>query len=208
MKLTKTQKAFIIRAYCVTKAEYTEKSPDFYYHQGLHAGLKISKSETEPDTVIVTRTDGHGKIRFRDRWILEPDGTPCFLSSNPADVPLSDIQVIKDLEAEIVRLKQEGAKWKEIASLSKSNSDTHDEDYIVKLKAENQALKAKLYELEAKISRKGKAGRKENMERKETLRDHIDKLIHAGMREKEICAKLGISRATFYRYRYKQKPVG
>ena len=206
MKLTKKQKELIIKTYSVTKSEYEEKAPDFYYHRGLHCSLKISKSETEPDTVIVTRTDGHGKIRFRDRWILEPDGTPCFLSSNPANVPLSDAQIIRDLEAEVVRLKKEGAKWKEIASLSKSNSDTHDEDYIVKLKAENQALKAKLYELEAKISRKGKAGRKENMERKETLRDHIDTLIHAGMHEKEICAKLGISRASFYRY--KQKPVG
>ena len=206
MKLTKTQKNQIIKAYCVTKAEYEEKAPDFYYHRGLHCSLKISKSETEPNTVIVTRTDGHGRIQFRDRWILEKDGTPCFLTSNPANVPLSDVQIIKDLEQEIVLLKQEGTKLKEIASISNSNSDTHDEDYIVNLKVENQALKAKLYELEAKMSRKGKAGRKENMERKETLRDHIDTLIHAGMHEKEICVKLGISRTTFYRY--KQKPGG
>ena len=206
MKLTKTQKNQIIKAYCVTKAEYEEKAPDFFYHRGLHCSLKISKSETEPNTVIVTRTDGHGRIQFRDRWTMEKDGTPCFLTSNPANVPLSDVQIIKDLEQEIVLLKQEGTKLKEMASLSNSNNDIVAEKRIDILKSENQALKAEISELEGKLHRKGKAGRKENAERKEALHNQIDNLLHARMDEKKICAKLGISRATFFRY--KKKPVG
>lgn len=197
-KLTKAEKQEIIAAYTVTKSEYKELKENFFYHSGLRSSITISPIETESGYFLVTRSDGNGLIQFRDRWKKNKDGSMLFVSSNPASVPLSDIDIINDLQSEIERLREAGRNFLNEHSVNQYCVEQKPDQGLAE---ENERLKNEIEILKSKLARKGKAGRLENREHKEELHQKIQKLLSEGKGEKEICEELQIGRATYYRHK-------
>lgn len=100
-------------------------------------------------------------------------------------------QNFHDLISENESLKRELEKLK--SDSDKDNSD-HLQEEIEKLHQENQKLKN-----EKKHNARG-AGRKPSQERLNAI-EQVKKLLEAGASEQEIKEQLGISKATFYRYK-------
>lgn len=204
-ELTKRQKEEILKAYTISKAEYKEKRENFFINSGLHSGIIFSDIETEPGYFEVRRTDANGNTKFRDRWKKEKDGSMTFISSNPIEVPLSDIEIIKDLQEENEKLKEAGRELKkQLANPGASIVSENDLLELYELREENEKLKKELSDIREKLTRRGRAGRPEDTEKKELLHDKITKLMESGKTEKEICKELEISRATYFRYKKSQ----
>lgn len=100
-------------------------------------------------------------------------------------------QNFHDLISENESLKRELEKLK--GDFGKDNSD-HLQKEIEKLHQENQKLKN-----EKKHNARG-AGRKPSQERINAI-EEVRQLLESGTSEHEIMSKLGISKATFYRYK-------
>ena len=172
----------------------------------MHSGIIFSNIETDPGYFEVRRTDANGNTKFIDRWKKEKNGSMTFISSNPIEVPLSDIEVIKDLQEENEKLREAGRELKKQLANNPGTSSVSEIDLLelYELREENEKLKKELSDIRDKLTRRGRAGRPEDTEKKELLHDKITRLIESGKTEKEICKELEISRATYFRYKKSQ----
>lgn len=226
--ITKAEITKILNTYSVKNGEFVpvEKIENFYKNR---MGYTITIKEEEnfgnkTGRIVVSHTRANGKKTFNDIWERDENNHLQFRFRNLWNQPFSDAECIKDLEEQIQQLKQVGRKLQKQLQEEKSTSNLSDLEYQ-KLKEENKILcnllenanqeKKKLLEqihiLEAKFQKLNSdtvhnargAGRKCRGESPKTIEklEQVKDLLYRGFGEQEIIEKLGISRATFYRYK-------
>lgn len=207
---------------------YKSKFARGYY---IHISEEIEKGgkdirDIATGRIIVTHTKANGRITYNDIWDRDKEGKLEFRFRNPWDQPFSDAEYIRNLEEDIEKMREQYHKLtdekeelernlyeqfqnfydliseneslkRELEKLKgdfgKDNSD-HLQKEIEKLHQENQKLKN-----EKKHNARG-AGRKPSQERINAI-EEVRQLLESGTSEHEIMSKLGISKATFYRYK-------
>lgn len=191
--ITKSEIAQIINTYSIRKNEFDPVSNiNYCYQSKLIKGYMLTLSEEQNNIektgrIIVTHTQNNGKRTYIDVWEHDKDNNLQFRFRNLWNQPLSDAEYIKDLESQIKELKKAGKNIK--AQLQKNQkliNDTHEP-----IQQQKQS--------KPKHNERG-AGRKPSQERLNAI-DQMQTLIKSGISEQDIMNKLGISRATFYRYK-------
>lgn len=192
--------------------------------------LSLSEEKTcgkKTGRVIVTHTRSDGKISLYDIWERDADGQLQFRFRNPRDIPPADRDYIRDLEEENRRLKEAVQQLKGSFSLP-DDSDERMEDHklnnedpteIQRLQTEILGLKKELdisHELitenereldrlrtrlkDPPIHNARGAGRRPSKDRADAVK-RCRALSAQGKSRTEIQDILGISSATFYRYK-------
>lgn len=137
--------------------------------------------------IIVTHTQDNGKRTYTDVWERNKDNNLQFRFRDLWNQPLSDVEYIKDLERQIEELRQAGIKLQsQLQENHKLITDTYEP-----IQQQEQH--------KPKHNERG-AGRKPSQERLNAI-EQMQALLESGMNEQDIMNKLGISRATFYRYK-------
>lgn len=191
--ITKSEIAQIINTYSIRKDEFKQVSNiNYCYQSKLIKGYMITLSEEQNNIektgrIIVTHTQDNGKRTYIDVWKHDKNNKLCFLFRNLWNQPLSDTEYIKDLEYQIENLKQAGRKLQvELQKKQKLIFDTNEP-----IQQPEQP--------KTKHNERG-AGRKPSQERLNAI-EQMKTLLKSGISEQDIMNTLGISRATFYRYK-------
>lgn len=191
--ITKSEIAQIINTYSIRKNEFDPVSNiNYCYQSKLIKGYMLTLSEEQNNIektgrIIVTHTQNNGKRTYIDVWEHDKDNNLQFRFRNLWNQPLSDSEYIKDLEFQIKELKEAGKNIKvQLQKNQKLINDTHEP-----IQQQEQS--------KSKHNERG-AGRKPSQERLNAI-DHMQTLIKSGISEQDIMNRLGISRATFYRYK-------
>lgn len=173
--LTKAELDKLIKTYSVRSDEFKEVSQiNYCYQSNLIKGymLKIAP-EPYSDRILVTHTQSNGKRFYVDVWQRDKNQKLQFMCRNLQNQPISDAQVIKDLQKEVEELK---------------NSQS-----------QNIIIETKTVQPVPVHNARG-AGRKPSKERLKAI-EHVKELIEAGHSDREIMEEMQISRATFFRYK-------
>lgn len=197
--------------------------------------VSFSEERIPPDRktgrVVVTHTRTDGKISLYDIWERDGNGELQFRFRNPKDIPPADRDYIRGLE-ENKRLKGAGQKLQETLLLPDSSDksiidhrlNNEDPTEIQKLQTEILALKKEL-DISHKLIIESKreldrlrtrlenppihnargAGRKPSKDRADAVK-RCRALLAQGKSSAEIQDILGISSATFYRYKRSLDP--
>lgn len=191
--ITKQEISKIINTYSIRKDEFEPVSNiNYCYQSKLIKGYMITLSQEQNNIektgrIIVTHTQDNGKLTYIDIWEHSKNNDLCFKFRNLRNQPVSDAEYIKDLEEQIKALKQAGSEIQsQLHKNQKLINDTH--------AAVQQSEQPK-----HKHNERG-AGRKPSQERLDAI-EQMRILLESGMNEQDIMDKLGISRATFYRYK-------
>lgn len=191
--ITQLEITKIIDTYSIRKDEFEPVSNiNYCYQSKLIKGYMITLSEEQNNIektgrIIVTHTRDNGKRTYIDVWEHDKNNNLCFLLRNLWNQPLSDAEYIKDLEHQIEKLKQAGRK---LQDQLQENQKLIFDTYRPIQQQEQQ---------KPKHNERG-AGRKPSPERLNAI-EQMQALLKSGMSEQDIMNKLGISRATFYRYK-------
>lgn len=194
--ITKAEITKILNTYSVKNGEFisVDKTENFYKSQVVHGYIisiaeeKISGEKT--GRILVSHTRANGKRTYQDAWERDENGDLQFCFRNLWNQPFSDAECIRDLEEQIQQLKEAGRKLQE-------QLDNQKQITSEKTNTESQKLNT-----ETKHNARG-AGRKRLGESPKTIEklNQVKELLDKGFEEQEIMEKLGISRATFYRYK-------
>lgn len=184
--ITKADISQILKTYSIRKDEFIPVSNiNYCYKSILIKGyvLTISK-DPETERVIVSHSQDDGKRTYVDVW-ERVNNKLQFKFRNLWNQPLSDTEYIKDLEHQITELKQAGRNLQvQIQENQKLISDT------LKSAGSKEPLKR---------NARG-AGRKPSQKRLDAI-EQVKSLLESGCSDQDIMHNLGISRATFYRYK-------
>ena len=191
--ITKSEITQIINTYSIRKDEFEPVSNiNYCYKSKLIKGYMITLFEEQNNIektgrIIVTHTQDNGKRTYIDIWEHSKNNNLQFRFRNLWNQPLSDAEYIKDLECQIEKLKQAGIKLQ---------MELHDNQKLINdiSKSIQQQEPSK-----PKHNERG-AGRKPSQERLKAIKQ-MQTLLKSGTSEQDIMNKLGISRATFYRYK-------
>lgn len=210
--ITKAEIAKILDTYSVHKNEFIQVSKMNNSYKSTFVDGYIINVSKEPDPEIerihVAHTQDGGIRTYVDIWERSAGGKLEFRFRNLQGQPVSDAKYIKELEQENAELKQAGRELKQAKKeLERENGE---------LKQAKKELRAQLDECQKLIDdtdrwmqqieqRKPKhnergAGRKPSKERLDAIA-RMQVLLESGAGEQEIKKALGISRATFYRYK-------
>lgn len=191
--ITKSEIAQIINTYSIRKDEFKQVSNiNYCYQSKLIKGYMITLSEEQNNIektgrIIVTHTQDNGKRTYIDVWERDKSNNLQFRFRDLWNQPLSDAEYIKDLEYQIENLKQAGRKLQvELQKKQKLIFDTNEP-----IQQPEQP--------KTKHNERG-AGRKPSQERLNAI-EQMKTLLKSGISEQDIMNTLGISRATFYRYK-------
>lgn len=191
--ITQTEVTKIINIYSIRKNEFEQVSNiNYCYQSKLIKGYMITLSEEQNNIektrrIIVTHTQDNGKRTYTDVWERNKDNNLQFRFRDLWNQPLSDAEYIKDLERQIEELRQAGIKLQsQLQENHKLITDTYEP-----IQQQEQH--------KPKHNERG-AGRKPSQERLNAI-EQMQELLKSGMNEQDIMNKLGISRATFYRYK-------
>lgn len=215
--ITKAEITKILKTYSIRKDEFEPVgSIDYFYQSRLVKGYTISvepEKHEAPDyyhetgRIIVSHTQYNGKKTFNDIWERDRDGKMQFRFRNLWNQPIFDAECIQDLEEENKRLLLAGRDLqKRLSEYSCEKSHKLISDFnaaeITELKKQLCDLKEKYQKLkdETNMHNARGAGRKPSQERLNSIAQVKD-LLASGCSDKDIIDKLGISRATFYRYK-------
>lgn len=127
-----------------------------------------SQGQYQTGRIVVYHSDSTGKRKFTDIWVNDKDGL-IWLCRNPSDVPVSDAEVIRDLQKEIERIRT----------------------------AAVQSIKNTEPIIETKSA--AGAGRPKETEKQKAIAEKIKQLLDKGLSDSEIMKELGLTRATYYR---------
>lgn len=211
--ILKTEITKILNTYSVRKDEFEEikkEGLENYYKSKFTRGYYIHISEeieksTITGRIIVKHIKPNGKITYNDIWERNEENKLEFIFRNTWKQPISDAEYIRDLKEDVELMKEQYQKLiienknlkeqiENIKNDFNKNNSNHLQEEIEKLHQENQKLKN-----EKKHNARG-AGRKPSQERINAIKK-VKQLLEAGTSEHEIMNKLGISKATFYRYK-------
>lgn len=219
----------ILKIYSARKNEFEQLGNNDYSYQSKYIkGYVITFAEEvegqfKTGRIKISHTQDNGKITFYDIWERDKENNFHFRFRNPLNCPLADRNYIKDLEKNNEQLKQIILELKEQQSISqKLNNNIKNEEYEYKISKLEEELKKtkesmmeilsqklnsdnKLNELQKeleslKIHNARGAGRKISEKRLNTIKQ-VKKLIEQGKSDKQIITILGVSPATYYRYK-------
>lgn len=225
--ITKKEVSDIIKSYSVRTNEFEQVGDNGYFFKSNYAkGYTISlepeiqHGDIKTGRIVVSHTQNGGKRTFQDIWERDPDSRLQFLFRNPWDRPFADHEYIRELEAQILELKEAGRKLQE--QLEDHHGPLNDtrpaqgsperkqlQQEIISLKSENKALQAQVAALTEKYERSLEktrhnargAGRKAAPAHLEAQARRVQKLLEDGKTSAEIQRIMGISRSTFFKYK-------
>jgi len=229
--ITKAEITKILNIYGIRQNEFEPiEKLDYCYKNRYTKGYIITILEEEnygekTGRILVSHSRGDGKRTYNDIWERGKNGNLQFCFRNLWNQPFSDSEYIKDLEEQIQQLKAAGQKLQEQLNSQKQIVSKKINLEYQKLKDENKTLhtllkntnqeKTELLEQITTLKKSQKlnndtiihnargAGRKRLGESPKTIEklEQVKILLEKGCGEQEIIKELGISRATFYRYK-------
>ena len=181
-KITRAEIKKILDTYSIRKDEFVPTQIDCCYQSSLIKGYLITISrDRETGRIIVSHSQDDGRRTYTDIWEYCSTGGLQFRFRNLWNQPSSDADYIKDLEEQVVELKQAGRMLQaQLQENQKLISDT-----ARRVQPEHNARGA---------------GRKPSKERLAAI-EQVRAYIADGYSDRDIMDALGISRATFYRYK-------
>lgn len=191
--ITKAEVTRIIETYSIRKDEFEPVSNiNYCYQSKLIKGYMITLSEEQNNIektgrIIVTHTQDNGKRTYIDVWERDKNNNLQFRFRDLWNQPLSDTEYIKDLEQQLEELRQAGIKLQE--QLQENHKLIIDTCEPIQQQEPDKP----------KHNERG-AGRKPSQERLNAI-EQMQALLKSGMSGQDIMNRLGISRATFYRYK-------
>lgn len=191
--ITKSEIAQIINTYSIRKDEFDPVSNiNYCYKSKLIKGYMLTLFEEQNNIektgrIIVTHTQNNGKRTYIDVWEHDKDNNLQFRFRNLWNQPLSDAEYIKDLEQQLEELRHAGIKLQ--SQLQENNKLIIDTCEPIQQQEQHKP----------KHNERG-AGRKPSQERLNAI-EQMQTLLKSGMSEQDVMTQLGISRATFYRYK-------
>lgn len=221
--ITKSEISKLLKTYSVRKDEFQPVGESGYFFQSkMIKGYTIKISQETIDApdyfrktgrIIVSHSQSNGKRVYVDVWERDRNGDLEFRFRNLWNQPLSDADYIKDLEEENDQLLQAGRKLKEQLSAVQTYSgernsshkliiDTDIEEDKANLLKQLDDLKGKYQKLkdDTFVHNARGAGRKPSPERLKSI-EQVKALLDSGCSDQDVMTQLGISRATFYRYK-------
>lgn len=216
--ITKSEITKILSVYSIRKDEFRPVGSSGYFYQsqvvkGYTLSIEQEKSESKDlsestGRIIVTHSQHNGRKTYKDIWQRDQDGVLQFKFRNLWNQPVSDSDYIRDLESQNQHLILEGQKLHEQHTVNVHNesqnliSDTSTDNEIKSLKIQFEELNKKYHKLknDTSIHNARGAGRKPSKERLDSI-DRVKDLLESGCSDQAVMDKLGISRATFYRYK-------
>ena len=171
MTIKKNEIKTILDNYSIRPNEF-EAVTDTAYKSKFARGYHIRMELKEDGRIYVYHTSRSGKRTHTDVWERTENGLEWFCRNTP-DVPISDREVIKDLEKQIAELRVAGRK-----------------------------LQERLKDPEPECQKLSKnVGRPKETERIRKVVEKIKALIDIGCKDTAIMDQLRIPKATYYRYK-------
>lgn len=195
--ILKSEVTKILKTYSIQKDEFKPwGSQENVYMSSIIKGYMITIEEekimVEGDTdrktgrIIVSHTQQNGRKTYQDIWERDKENKLQFCFRNLWNQPSIDIDYLKDLEKENEELKRAGRK------LQEENA---------RLKKQIQAYKSENIDLKRDYKHNARgAGRKPSEGRKRSI-EQLRSLLDEGRSMDEIMEIMGISQATYYRYK-------
>lgn len=222
--ITKSEISKLLKTYSIRKNEFQSVGESGYFFQSqIVKGytIKISRETIDAEyfnktgRVIVSHTQSNGKRTFIDVWERDQNDELQFRFRNLWNQPLSDGDYIKELEEKNKQLLQVKQKLQEQLAVDQAKQtsyeqnssqklifSTNPEAEIINLNNQINELKEQCQKLKNDIpvhNARG-AGRKPSQKRLHAIRQ-VKTLLESGYSDQDIMNELGISRATFYRYK-------
>ena len=218
--ITKSEISKLLKTYSVRKDEFQPVGESGYFFQSkMIKGYTIKISQETIDAldyfrktgrIIVSHTQSNGKRTYVDVWERDRNDNLQFRFRNLWNQQLSDADYIKELEEKNDQLLQAGRKLQDQLSTiqhERINSqelivDTNDKEGVLYLRNQINELEEEYQKLknDTNIHNARGAGRKPSKERLNAI-NQVKSLIESGCSDQDIMNQLGISRATFYRYK-------
>lgn len=162
---------------------YSTRSKEFEPLEGIEGAYKsiytkgyIIKIEPERNgdletgRILVHHSNSRGRRTFTDIWEKEKRGSSFYwMFRNPASVPISDAEYIRDITREIEEVKTAARKQREDLESLRAGTD------------------------------KRPVGRPKDNEKEEQRRAGIRKMLKAGCKDMEIMHDLKLCKGTYYR---------
>lgn len=196
-RLTKRVINDILSVYSVRKNEFyrVDGDDEAYMNQYIKGYMITIRKELDDlkdrytGRIIVTHSDDKGVIQYTDIWEQKGDEL-CFCYRNLKNTPVQDKEYVKEIEQSNRAMMLAGKKLqKEIGELQN----------------EIRELKEKIQDGSSTSKAKGKPGRKPDPDRMHKQVLQLAELTEQGKKEEQICKEMGISRATYFRYKKKLK---
>lgn len=218
--ITKSEILKLLKTYSIRKDEFLPVGETGYFFQSqIIKGYTIKLSQETIDApdyykktgrIIVSHAQSNGKRTYVDVWERDQNGDLQFRFRNLWNQPLSDADYIKELEEKNDQLLQAGRKLQDQLSTiqyERINSqelivDTNDKEEVLYLRNQINKLEEKYQKLknDTHVHNARGAGRKPSKERLNAI-SQVKSLLDSGCSDQDIMNQLGISRATFYRYK-------
>lgn len=218
--ITKSEILKLLKTYSIRKDEFLPVGESGYFFQSqIIKGYTIKLSQETIDApdyykktgrIIVSHAQSNGKRTYVDVWERDQNGDLQFRFRNLWNQPLSDADYIKELEEKNDQLLQAGRKLQDQLSTiqyERINSqelivDTNDKEEVLYLRNQINKLEEKYQKLknDTHVHNARGAGRKPSKERLNAI-SQVKSLLDSGCSDQDIMNQLGISRATFYRYK-------
>lgn len=193
--ITLTEVRKILKKYSVRDNEFERVENSRYSYLNRELGYMISLSEDKlslnkdkkAERIIVSHTNGNGKIVYMDIWERDSEGRLQFSFRNPANMPVSDREYIKSLEKQIEELRQAGIEYKnKYQKLINENRKTEKGN----IGSEQQAVK----------NVRGAGRKKADKAWQENYKIFVE--LHESKKSmKEIIDIMEIGQATYFRYK-------
>lgn len=210
----------ILKTYSIQKDEFIPvKDTKYFYQSQLVKGYTISISEETKDgenysektgRILVSHSQWNGRKTYNDIWERTKNGTLQFKFRNLWNQPISDVWYIKELEHQVEKLTEAGRNLQEQLKATENNTahdnqkliiDNEEQNTIKELQEQIKALKQENEKLKSKSKHNARgAGRKPSKDRIKAI-DKVRKLLQEGYSDSDIIKRLGISIATYYRYK-------
>lgn len=210
----------ILKTYSIQKDEFIPVDDTKYFYQSqLVKGYTISISEETKDgknysektgRILVSHSQWNGRKTYNDIWERTKDGVLQFKFRNLWNQPISDVWYIKELEHQVEKLTEAGRNLQEQLKVAESNTvhynqkliiDNDEQNTIKELQEQIKALKQENEQLKSKSKHNARgAGRKPSKDRIKAI-DKVRELLQEGYSDSDIIKRLGISIATYYRYK-------
>lgn len=218
--IAKSEILKLLKTYSIRKDEFKPVGESEYFFQSqVVNGYTINISQETIDApdyfrktgrIIVSHTQSNGKRTYVDVWERDRNDNLQFRFRNLWNQPLSDADYIKELEEKNDQLLQAGRKLQdqlftiqhEHIDSQELIVDTNDKEEMLYLRNQIKELEEKYQKLknDTNVHNARGAGRKPSKERLNAI-SQVKSLLESGCSDQDIMNQLGISRATFYRYK-------